>query len=1851
MLLLTWNEYSEPTKEPVCDSITTSSLPQHDSSTPCKDTVFKSNKPRCMPDCMLTPHTDESVITHTQLSGVQGVETQSHVFIKIQLQFSDINLSFILQQASASQEPNVARPYEPIVTEVSTQESIMEEVRTQETTIEDVILKDYVSFGEDAEYDTKYETEYDVQSSEDAGTDDDDVDEDLLVDEENEIVEPDVDVHLFVISMDLPFDNIGVINLVPSDVLEGEDVDVIDADGFDSDPGEDNETSNYRRRMLAELSREMKGIINASGQWRYSFYTGPKFTTLKEAKDTVYMHSIESKRNLKLNKNDNVRIKARCDGKMPLFTMSQGTRPTSLNCGIEVGPNGSSGLSTRVKKEEFRVNPEIPIKEVQYQLQRDLEVQISMSKAFRAKAKAKKEITGEHVLQYFMLRDYVVELQSTNLNTTVKIALERNIDPSLPTRGLFPGQELIVVKLDSNNKIYPLVYALAEAESLGHNLFSVRQLYDGDLEVAFRSKTCHVRNLEGDVGNKMHKAFPLLVKSSYCQKKFPLLVRKVPPAEEKRCHCCEDCTAIEDRVQSSQQWHLFSSAGGTFLTSGGNFFWQWELFTGISRIKCQSREDAPIKGRSLDEGEEAAEKGNNDTEEMVIVLSSGVSVSISSVSEVYVAEVPTGSGFIPTASPPGTGVPTGGVPTDSDVVPTASPIFTTATVATPYTRRKGKEKMVESETPKKKKLQEQIDIQVAREMEEQMMREDQKRNEQIERDAEIARIHTEEELQMMINGLDRNNETVAKKGVRLEQDSAKKFKILEEVPEEKLKEMMELIPVEEVYVEALQHFDREDLNQLWALVKETLNIRPAANDKEKELWVELKRSYEPDGRIVGNKMHKAFPLPVKSSNCKKKFPLLVRKVPPAEEKRCHCCEDCTAIEDRMILFLKDSQRGNGAGQKVTCYECEAQGHFKRYCPKLKNNNNNRGNQVGTGNAQARVYAVGNVGTNPDANTVTEESDRVERYIGGLPDSIHRSVTASKPKPMQEATEMAIGLIDKKIRTYAERQAANKRKFEDTSRNNQSRQQPPKRSSTNANVANNQRGNGTGQKATCYECGAQGHFKRNCPKLENNNNNNRGNQVGTGNAQARVYAVGNAGTNPDVNTVTGTFILNNCYASVLFVTGADRSFVSTAFSSQFDIALTILDHDYAVELADGRIVGINTIICSYTLNFLNHPFNIDLMPIEMGSFDVIIGIDWLSRYQAVIVCADKIVRIPWGRDTLIFHGKGCQVFLAHVTTKEAESKSKKKRLENVPIVRDFPKVFPEDLPGLPLTRQVVFQIDLIPGAAPVARPPYRLAPSEMKELLEQLKELSDKGFIRTIFIDDILIYSKKKKEHEEHPTTIMKLLKKEELYAKFSKCEFWIPKVQFLGHMINSEGIHVDPAKIESIKDWVSPKSPIEIRQFLGLAGVPILALPEGSEDFVAYCDASIKGLGIVLMQRDKWDNITMDFVTKLPKSPQGYDTIWVIVDRLTKSTIFAPMRETDPLEKLATLYLKEVKALGTSLDMSTAYHPETDGQSERTIQTLEDMLRAYVINFGKCWVNHFPLVKFSYNNSYHASIKAAPFEALYDRKCRSPVCWNEVREFHFTGPEIVQETTEKIIQIKQRIQAAHDRQKSYADLKHKLMEFHVGDKVMLKVSPWKGVICFGKRGKLNLRYVGPFKVIKRVGSVTYKLELPEELSRVHNTFHVSNLKKCYANEPLAFPLDGLHFDDKLQFVEEPVEIMDREVKQLRNSHVSIFKVRWNSRRGPEFTWEREDQFKKKTEIDLPLSLPSLLGKLGLESPHTVAPPTSLPGSTPPTLVLVLYRTARIAIPVPPAMSPGFFAIIAKTFLRGSVIKVRLSSRG
>ncbi|GJW67597.1 putative reverse transcriptase domain-containing protein [Tanacetum coccineum] len=956
--------------------------------------------------------------------------------------------------------------------------------------------------------------------------------------------------------------------------------------------------------------------------------------------------------------------------------------------------------------------------------------------------------------------------------------------------------------------------------------------------------------------------------------------------------------------------------------------------------------------------------------------------------------------------------------------------------------------------------------------------------------------------------------------------------------------------------------------------------------------------------------------------------------------------------------------------------------------------------------------------------VPEENDKIERFIWGLPDNIQGNVTSSKPVQLQDAIRMANGLMDQQVRVYAEGILSKKGSVTTnhgaTGYNNHLSRGRMWLKLTRVPVAR--------RWATWPKTG---HYKSDCSKLKSQI---RGNKVANNNARRRAYALGGGDGNPDSNVITGTFLLNNHYAYILFDSGADRSFVSTTFSALIDIPPAALDISYIVELAAGRIAESDTIIRGCRLNLLDHPFSTDLILVDLGSFDVVIGMDWLSSEGSnsrlsIILCTK----------TQKYIQRGCHMFLAHISVKKTKDNSKEKRLKDVSIVQDFLEVFPEELPRLRPARQVKFQIDLVLGAAPIAHyrsfysvagaagggilrdykgsalvafstfygleedipktafrtryghydfqvMPFGLtnAPAIFMDLMNRVcKPYLDKFII--VFIYDILIYSKSKEEHKEHLKIILELLKKEELYAKFSKYDFWLSKVQFLGHVIDSEGIHVDPAKIESIKDWASPKTPTEIRQFLG------------SENFVVYCDASHKGLGAVLMQKkqfiayasrqlkvheknyttydlelgalvfalkmwrcylyrmkcvvftdyeslqhilnqkelsmrhrrwlellsdydceiryhprkanvtearkeenyvtkdlygmikklepradgtlclrnrswipcfvnlralimheshkskysihpgsDKmyhdlkklywWPNMKAEIATYISKyftcarvkaehqkpsgllTSTGQDTIWVIVNRLTKSARFLPMKETGSMEKLTRQYLKEVVSRhGVPVSIIS---DRDDGQSERTLQTLEDMLRACMTDFGKSWDKHLPLVEFSYNNIYHTSIKAALFEALYGQKCRSPVCWTEVGDSQLTGPKIIHKITEKIVQIKSRIQAARDRQKSYADKRCKPLEFQVMDKILAKV-----------------------------GTVAYHHELPEQISRVHSTFHVSNLKKGLSDETFVIPLEEIQIDDKLHFVEEPVEIIDREVKRLKQSRIPIVKVR------------------------------------------------------------------------------------------------------
>ncbi|GJZ25105.1 putative reverse transcriptase domain-containing protein [Tanacetum coccineum] len=648
--------------------------------------------------------------------------------------------------------------------------------------------------------------------------------------------------------------------------------------------------------------------------------------------------------------------------------------------------------------------------------------------------------------------------------------------------------------------------------------------------------------------------------------------------------------------------------------------------------------------------------------------------------------------------------------------------------------------------------------------------------------------------------------------------------------------------------------------------------------------------------------------------------------------------------------------------------------------------------------------------------VEPERVKVDAYIRGWTDNIKGKVTSSKPANLNESVRMAHKLMEQKSQARDERiLKGKKQKWESfQSRNSsgksnhkdnlhQTLQNNQKQGNTRAMViahtdgkvssgllplcehcftrhvglcTNNyhkcgkirhkaryckEKNVSTGVNAlpilTCYDCGEQGYTRNRCPRMVK--------QEEVGEVRGRAYAIKDAEPNGS-NVVTGTFLLNNRYAFVLFDLGSDRSFMDTRFSSILNIDLVKIRASYEVELANGRVLSTNTVLKGCTLNLVNHIFEIDLMPIELGTFDVIIGMDWLVKHDVVIICGEKVIRIPYGNKMLIVESdkgvsrlkviscikprkyveRGCHLFLAHVMKK----KSKEKRLEDVPVIHDFPKVFHEELPGLPPPRQLSVQLQELlekgfirPSSSPWGAPvlfvkkkdgsfrmcidyryhqlrikeddipittfrtryghfefqvmPFGLtnAPTVFMDLMNRVCKPYLNKFV-IVFIDDILFYSKDEEEHGKHLKIILELLKKERLYAKFSKCDFWLDSVQFLGHVIDRSGVHVDPAKIEAIKSWVAPTTPTEVGHFLGLAGyywrfiegfsliskpltkltqknkkyewgkeeeeafqtlkqklcsAPILALPEGTEDFVVYCDASLKGYGAVLMQREK----------------------------------------------------------------------------------------------------------------------------------------------------------------------------------------------------------------------------------------------------------------------------------------------------------------------------------------------------------------------------------------------------------------
>ncbi|GJU39781.1 putative reverse transcriptase domain-containing protein [Tanacetum coccineum] len=1027
--------------------------------------------------------------------------------------------------------------------------------------------------------------------------------------------------------------------------------------------------------------------------------------------------------------------------------------------------------------------------------------------------------------------------------------------------------------------------------------------------------------------------------------------------------------------------------------------------------------------------------------------------------------------------------------------------------------------------------------------------------------------------------------------------------------------------------------------------------------------------------------------------------------------------------------------------------------------------------------------------------VTPESSRINRYINGLVPQIRGMLRATQPTTIQSAILMARILTDEDVRCGTLTKGNDKRKEMKESSKQGSTWKENKKSNTrlgfvaivplrNDSVNTypkcakcytfhpenapcklcyncqkpghfarlywapirqvalvNAMKMGQNQRA-CYECGSLDHLCYDCPKLKqaicqeknplalegNKNTRNNGNQ-----ARGKAFNGNAVEALQDHKVVTGTFSLNNQFATVLFYCRANFSFISTEFAPLLNVEPCIVNPGYVIEIADGKSVEVDRIIHDCKLELGNSLFTIDLMPLGHGSFEVIVGMDWLSNSKAVIVCHEKVVEIPideggilrvhreriWKAAKALMNTKlqdkgfirpshspwGAPVLFVKKKDGSFRMCIDYRELNKITIKNRYPLSRIDDLFDQLQEACYFSKIDLrsgyhqlcvheddIPKTAFRTRyghfefmvMPFGLtnAPTVFMDLMNQVcKPYLDKFVI--IFIDDILIYSKMKEEHEVHLKLVLELLRKEELYAKFSKCEFWLQEVHFLGHVVNQSGIHVDPSKIEALKNWKAPTTPSKVRLFLGLADYyrrfianfskiakpltlptqknQILSLPDGIEDFVVYCDASNQGLGCVLMQRGKviayasrqikiheknytthdlelgavvfalktwrhylygtksviytdhkslqhifdqkelnmrqrrwielfsdyeceiryhpvrserdklaaqseafkqenilaeklhgldhqmerkedrslyfmdriwiplvgdvrmraiatyvskcltyakvkaehqrpsglfqqpkilewkWDKIIMDLITKLPRSRGGHDAIWVIVDKLTKSAHFLAIREDFNTEKLARLYI----------DVIVARHG-------------------------------VPV--------YHSSIRCAPFKALYGRKYRSPVLWVEIGKGSLIGHELVRETTDKVVLIKEKLKAARDRQKSYADKIRKPLEFEVGDQVLLNVSPWKGVVHFGKKGKLAPRYVGPFEILERTGLVAYRLRLPEELSSVHDTFHVSNLKKCLADANLHVPLDDIKVDKTLCFVEEPVEIMDREIK-------------------------------------------------------------------------------------------------------------------
>ncbi|KAA3462647.1 DNA/RNA polymerases superfamily protein [Gossypium australe] len=760
--------------------------------------------------------------------------------------------------------------------------------------------------------------------------------------------------------------------------------------------------------------------------------------------------------------------------------------------------------------------------------------------------------------------------------------------------------------------------------------------------------------------------------------------------------------------------------------------------------------------------------------------------------------------------------------------------------------------------------------------------------------------------------------------------------------------------------------------------------------------------------------------------------------------------------------------------------------------------------------------------------------------------------------------------------------------------------------------------GESNNRTCYKCGSQDHFVRDCPETAEKGIAQSARPSSTvtrairseARAPARAYAIRakEEASSPDV--ITGIFTLFDTSVTALIDLGSTYSYVCETLVSSKTLPVESTEFVIRVSNPLGRCVLVDKVCKKCPLMIRNSCFLADLMLLPFDEFDIIL--DVISS-----MLARQYLR------------EGCEAYLAYVI----DSKVTEKKIESVPVVCKYPEVFLKELPGLPPVREVEFGIELVPGTTPISIAPYRMAPTELKELKAQLQELTDRGYYQlrvrdsdipktafrirydhyeflvmpfglinapavfmdlmnqvfrpyldrfvVVFIDDILIYSCDETEHTEHLRFVLQFLRDKQLYAKFSKCEFWLNEVSFLGHVISASGIRVDPSKISTIlignlhgmflrqRRWLELLKDYElvIDYHPGKANVvtdalsrkSLFALRTMNADIAMTDDgviiAKLKARPLFVQQICEAQDLDDDLKAK---RNQYYVSKCLVCQQVKTEHQIVRLHgvpvsivlDRDP--RFTSRFWKKLQdALGTKLYFSIAFHPQSDGQSERVIQILEDMLRCCVLEFEGTWDRYLPLVEFAYNNSFQSSIKMAPYETLYGRKCCTPLYWTELGESKIHGVDLIKETEQKVKVIQESLKAASDRQKSYADLKRKDIEFQVGDRVFLKVSPWKKILRFGRKGKLSPRFIGPYEVIERIGQVAYRLMLAPELDKIHNVFHVSMLRHYRSDPSHVISLAEVEIQPDLTYEEELIRILAREMKELRNKKISLVKVMWH----------------------------------------------------------------------------------------------------